>query len=336
MLTFEYDPDRNQREFLEQQIRWAIAGSNKRCRLDILYDALCEFRDFRHLELVWSGNKSCHLHVLVDSRHLARSRFNGDFEVPPGAYPEVPDGLRLRSGLMACWSPVEHIIRQTLEIAIPPDPRLKEPDRYRRTPWGVRIAADHRDDPAKNILEAPTGTRIPQIVTYSRGRAYPKSGDEWLLPPRTFFDEARRFRPSRSPRPSTSEALDPVAKEDLIAAINRLSESLFGAPEEAPFAVDVDRYWGDWRIRFRNNLQDCTPGSFLIGRYNTIAVGSKDPDISRRRFEFPISANELVETFLSQGTCGPQQLPQRDRGGLRRPRPCSGRGAKPLSASDPV
>jgi len=336
VLTFEYDPDRNQREFLEQQIRWSIAGSNKRCRLDILYDALCEFRDFRHLELVWSGNKSCHLHVLVDSRHLARSRFNGDFEVPPGAYPEVPDGLRLRSGLMACWSPVEHIIRQTLEIAIPPDPRLKEPDRYRRTPWGVRIAADHRDDPAKNILEAPTGTRIPQIVTYSRGRAYPKSGDEWLLPPRTFFDEARRPRPSRSPRPSTTEALDPAAKDDLIAAINRLCESLFGAPEKAPFAVDVDRYKDDWRIRFRNNVQDGTPGSFLIGRYNTIAVGSKDPDISRRRFEFPISANELVETFLSQGTCGPQQLPQRDRGGLRRPRPCSGRGAQPLSASDPV
>jgi len=150
------------------------------------------------------------------------------------------------------------------------------------------------------------------------------------------FDEARRPRPSRSPRPSTTEALDPAAKDDLIAAINRLSESLFGAPEEAPFAVDVDRYKGDWRIRFRNNLQDRTPGSYLIGRYNTIAVGSKDPDISRRRFEFPISANELVETFLSQGTCGPQQLPQRDRGGLRRPRPCSGRGAQPLSASDPV
>jgi hypothetical protein len=136
VLTFEYDPDRNERNFLEQQIRWSIAGTNKRCRLDILYDALCGFRDFRHLEVVWSGNKSCHIHVLVDSRHLARSRFAGDIEIPPGAYPEVPDGLLLRSGLMACWSPVEEIIRQRLEIAIAPDPRLKEPDRYRRTPYG--------------------------------------------------------------------------------------------------------------------------------------------------------------------------------------------------------
>jgi hypothetical protein len=302
VLTFEYDPHRNEREFLEQQIRWSVAGTDKRSRLDILYDALCGFRDFRHLEVVWSGNKSFHLHVLVDSRHLARSRFIGDFEVPPGAYPEVPDGLLLRSGLMACWSPVEHIIRQTLEIAMPPDPRLKEPDRYRRTPWGVRIATDHRDDPAKNILEAPAGTRIPQIVTCSRGRAYPKSGDEWLLPPRIFFDEVRRPRSSQSHRLSTAEVLDPAAKDDLIAAINRLCESLFGAPEEAPFAVEVDRYGGDWRIRFRNNAQDGTPGSFLIGRYNTIAVGSMDPDISRRRFEFPISANKLVETFLSRGT----------------------------------
>jgi hypothetical protein len=178
VLTYEYDPDRNERDFLEQQIRWSIAGTAKRCRLDILYDALCGFRDFRQLEVVWSGNKSCHIHILVDSRHLARSRFSGDVEVPPGAYPEIPDGLVLRSGLMACWSPVEEIVRQTLEIGIPPDPRLKEPDRYRRTPWGIRIATDHRDDPTKNILGVPAGAPIPQIVIYSRGRAYPKSGDD--------------------------------------------------------------------------------------------------------------------------------------------------------------
>ena len=316
VLTFEYDPDCNEREFLEQQIRWSIAGTDKLCRLDVLYSALCGFRDFRHLEVVWSGNKSCHLHILVDSRHLAR--FNGDFEVPPGAHPEVPDGLILRSGLMACWSPVEQIIRQKLEIAIPPDPRLKEPDRYRRTPWGVRIATDHRDNPTKNILEAPAGTRIPQIVTYSRGRAYPKSGEEWLLPPRTFFDEVRRSRSHRSPRPLTpTPGLDAAAKGDLIAAINRLCERLFGGPDKAPSAVDVDRYKDDWRIRFRNNLQDCTPGSFLIGRYNTIAVGSKDPDISRRRFEFPVNANELVEAFLSRGTLS-AGLPSRSQSWVER------------------
>ena len=34
VLTFEYDPDGNQREFLEQQIRWSIAGTDKRCRLE--------------------------------------------------------------------------------------------------------------------------------------------------------------------------------------------------------------------------------------------------------------------------------------------------------------
>ena len=185
---------------------------------------------------------------------------------------------------------------QRLEIAIAPDPRLKEPDRYRRTPWGIRIAADHRDDPTKNILEAPAGARIPQIVIYSRGRAYPKSGDEWLLPPRSFFEEVRRPRSSRAQRPSTTTvSFDPATREDLIAAINRLCERLFGPPENAPFAVDVDRYKDEWRIKFRNDLRDCTPGSFLIGRYNTIVVGSKDPEIQQRRFEFPVSANELVE-----------------------------------------
>jgi hypothetical protein len=220
---------------------------------------------------------------------------------------------------MACWSPIEQIIRQRLEIEIPPDPRLKEPDRYRRTPWGIRIATDHRDDPTKNILNTPAGTRIPQIVIYSRGRAYSKSsGNEWLLPPRAFFEEARRSRSSRSPRPLTpTPELDAAGKEDLIAAINRLCERLFGGPDKAPSAVDVDRYKDDWRIRFQNNLQDRTPGSFMIGRYNTIVVGSKDPDIQRRRFEFPASANDLVEAFLNRGTLS-GGLPDRSQSWLER------------------
>jgi hypothetical protein len=318
VLTFEYDPDRYAREFLEEQIRWSIAGTSGRCRLDVLYDVLCGFRDFRHIEVVWSGNKSCHIHVLVDSRHLTRTRFAGNIAAPPGVYPEVPDGLMFRSGLMTCWPSLEQIIRQTLEITFPPDTRLKEPDRYRRTPWGVRIASDNRDDPTKNILEAPAGTRIPQIVTYSRGRAYAKSGEEWLLPPRSFFDEARKSRSCRSTRPFTpTTEIDASRKGDLIAAINQLCERLFGAPDTAPFAVDVDQYEGGWRMTFRNNLKDCTPGSFMVGRYNTIVIGSKDPDTQQRRFEFPVSANELVETYLSQGTLS-AGLPDRPQSWLER------------------
>jgi hypothetical protein len=112
-------------------------------------------------------------------------------------------------------------------------------------------------------------------------------------------------------------SLDPATREDLIEAINRLCERLFGSPDEAPFAVDVDRYKDEWRIKFRNDLRDHTPGSFLIGRYNTIAVGSKDPDIQQRRFEFPVSANELVEAFLSQGTLS-AGLPDRPPSWLER------------------
>jgi hypothetical protein len=55
----------------------------------------------------------------------------------------------------------------------------------------------------------------------------------------------------------------------------------------------------------------------LIGRYHTIAVGSKDPDIQWRRFEFPVSANELVETFLSRGTLS-AGLPERSPSWLER------------------
>jgi hypothetical protein len=64
-------------------------------------------------------------------------------------------------------------------------------------------------------------------------------------------------------------------------------------------------------------LRDRIPGSFLIGRYNTIAVGSKNPDIQQHRFEFPVSANQLVEAFLNQGTLS-TGLPDRPPSWLER------------------
>jgi hypothetical protein len=55
----------------------------------------------------------------------------------------------------------------------------------------------------------------------------------------------------------------------------------------------------------------------MIGRFNTIVVGSNDPEIQRRRFEFPVGANELVETFLSHGTLS-SGLPDRPQSWLER------------------
>src|SRR4051794_3095064 len=53
--------------------------------------------------------------------------------------------------------------------------KLRATDKYRRTPWGIRLAD------AGDIFGFPPDTRVPQIVTYSKGRAYARAGDEWLL-----------------------------------------------------------------------------------------------------------------------------------------------------------
>lgn len=188
VLTFEYDPSAEERAFLDEQIRWSIASTSGKSKLDHLYKALCGFHDFRRLEVVWSGNKSFHIHLLVDSRHLNPSRFSGEPILPPGSWPEVPDSAVLRAGMMACWYPVEEIVRTTLGITVGitlvRDETMREPERFRRLPWGVRIADE------KNILGIPAGTRIPQIVIYSEGRSYARAGDQWMLDPATFFTEA--------------------------------------------------------------------------------------------------------------------------------------------------
>ncbi len=217
-----------------------------------------------------------------------------------------------RDGLMACWTPIEEIVRSTLGIEISPDPRMREPDRYRRTPWGIRIAtAVSEGADNKNILGFPAGTRIPQIVTYSKGRTYSRAGDEWLLDPAKFFERSHKRKP-RTPRQRSSTALDPDMESSLIAEIATLCEKLFGPPANAPFPVGIERSDGDWLIRFRNNLRDQNPGSAMKGRFRTILVGSNDPEIQARRYEFPVSANELVETFLTRGTLR-DQVPSRPR-----------------------
>jgi hypothetical protein len=169
VFTFEYDPTTNQQEFFDEQIRWSIAGTKGNSPLDRLYTRLCSFRDFRLLEVVWSGNKSFHVHALLDSRHLNRNQFAGEITVPPGSLPEIPSQM-LRPGLIACWAPVEQIVREALEIEIEPDTTLSQPDKYRRTPWGIRLAD------AGNIFGFPPDTRVPQIVTYSKVGLMPERG----------------------------------------------------------------------------------------------------------------------------------------------------------------
>jgi hypothetical protein len=42
----------------------------------------------------------------------------------------------LRPGVIACWAPIEQIVRETLEIEIEPDATLNQPEKYRRLPRG--------------------------------------------------------------------------------------------------------------------------------------------------------------------------------------------------------
>jgi hypothetical protein len=113
VLTFEWDVADS--KFLDQQIRWSIAGSDKKSPLDRLYAHLSRYWDFRWLEAVWSGHKSVHLHILLDSRHLSPSRFEGEFPRPPSLIRDVPAHL-FRNGVRSCSELLGHLVQETLAV----------------------------------------------------------------------------------------------------------------------------------------------------------------------------------------------------------------------------
>lgn len=75
--TFEVDPTENYQEGLIEQISWCMGGKKDiNCKIGEVYKELSRYKDFRALEYVWSGNKSCHLHIIFDTRHLSPQRFD--------------------------------------------------------------------------------------------------------------------------------------------------------------------------------------------------------------------------------------------------------------------
>jgi hypothetical protein len=295
VLTFEWDVE--DPKFLDEQIRWTIAGSDKKTALDRLYAHLARYWDFRWLEAVWSGHKSVHLHILLDSRHLSPSRFEGEFPRPPSLIRDVPAHV-FRNGVRSCSELLGHLVQEKLAVdrAFALDPDLHYPDWFRRTPWGIRTLHEG------NIFGAPAGMRVPQVVLWSKGRSYARTGEDWILQSDRFIEVERQRRRGTRASEAHCAALAPDLSRGFLDELSALCEKLFGPKETSPFPVEVEKGPDGWRIRFRNNLDDRNPGSVMEGHHYTILIGSGDPEIRARRYAFPMSADALVDRYRDTGT----------------------------------
>jgi hypothetical protein len=138
---------------LNEQLR--IIWSGKLNRISREFE---QYQDYRGYEVIYSGNKSLHFHVVFDLRHLKHElAFAANGPLRDKWRCDLPDPL-LRPSHAVCWDRLAGIFREIAEIDDQPDPTLREWERLRRGPWALRRIRD------AHPFGLPLGHRIWQVV----------------------------------------------------------------------------------------------------------------------------------------------------------------------------
>ena len=291
--TFEIDPIENFQEGLAEQISWCIGGrKDVDCLIGQIYQALCQFKDFRGAEYIWSGNKSCHLHVAFDVRHLSSQKFKPSRKSGiDNDLPDLPDHF-LRDGYMNAWDEIASIL-QAHNIMAEADISLRRSEQWRRLSWGIRR---HLKESAIGI---PAGTIVPQLVLWSKFRNDGRGHSDCLHQPRKFL-KAKRQAKKKTHKPVPACDFTEDQQTRFIKELGLLCGRLWGDPKDNPRPASVGSSANDHIIQFYNHEQDKTPSSFIRGNHNRLVVQGtiRNKD---NHFVLPKTANELVEYFLING-----------------------------------
>ena len=77
MFTFEFD--KSTLDFLGEQLSWLRSSKNPLdCKIGELYQHCSQWGDFVGITVVYSGNKSLHIHVVFETRLAERKLRIGD------------------------------------------------------------------------------------------------------------------------------------------------------------------------------------------------------------------------------------------------------------------
>jgi len=292
--TLEYDPNENIEEFLATQIGWTYGGKKLTdCPIGQAYQELCRYRDFRGIEVVWSGNKSCHIHMVFDVRHLAPTCFKmkrrhfGWENIP-----DLPNGT-LRNGFVDAWGNLPGIMRTHTGVEIEPDGSLAYPYNYRRLPWGYRRAQENHP------LGFKAGNYIPQFVIWSKFRNDGRGAAEWLHNPVRFLELTRE--PSKTRNHGQRRPTVKLTKEQQEGFIKNLSQVCHALWGDYPKPVTISDQSDGYAINFQNHEKDQNPSTVVVGEYDRLIINGRGLEAHRQDYLLPLSANELIEYFLDLG-----------------------------------
>lgn len=310
--TIEYDITTGSpeeiKDFLAKQIGWSRGGEYyTSCLIGQVYKEMTRFIEFRGLEMVWSGNKSCHIHIAFDTKHLAATRYKvRKMDEPWGDIQDLPDGV-LRKGFEDAWWRVADIVSGHTQVSFAPDKTLRFPDSYRRLPWGMRSVK------SGNAFGFSQEYSVPQIVLWTKFRKTRSGSTEWFHDPARFL-ELDRAASARSPRatPRATESLSEDAHDAFILELADLCRSTFHS--EYPEPVRLSNVADGYAIHFKNHATDQRASSVAVGGFAQILIQGSREELQAGDYFLPLSANKLVEQFLDQGHLDSEDEPSHPQG----------------------
>jgi hypothetical protein len=290
-ITFTFEFDRDDVRFLWEQLDWLPHTSNWRgAPIGKLFAKCSKFADFFGITVVYSGNKSLHIHIVFDTGPY-RDR-HGDVESPA-------------HGLRAHWQALADMAVQTLQPSAAddgkggtkpmlPDIAMKSPVAYRRLPGGSRILT------RANLIGIPPQTRVPQIVLWEKFRQRAVQGAQQLFFSPSMF--AIDPMEGKRPAPARSQRLGGTLTPDEHAYCEVKLRSFFPGPDGlilSDFGFDAAR--NEYCAHFYNGPTDQNPSSVLYESYSRVLLcGSTAGLSSDDRTSLPCSFGTLIQLCCKQ------------------------------------
>ena len=317
VFTLEHDPKTSDDFDLTSQLDWitdeAEDGTTLLDRVDAAFSKYIEYRGY---EVVFSGNKSLHLHFYFSTYHMNRQVLLSHYE-RIGKKPEAalrkyfhgdlaPDAITEYYG--AKWGEVaamfHHVMGRTVEF----DSAMKRPYGYRRLGGGTREVKK------TDIHRFREGGRVPQLILAERIRkTAPRGATETFLSTKEGNEAIYKRNPPRPNKGASTKLNDPE-----LSALLPLLESYLQESWEVEYPRPVRISWVSdvVQVNLQNSESDRNPSSVIQSDFGRIEYLGRDIPADPKLWRLPHgeTLGELLDVLADQKVGpGPQQAPSRGR-----------------------
>ena len=292
VFTFEYDGSTG--ADLEMQLDWFKGKANK-CPFGKVHKELSKYPDYRGYCTVFSGNKSLHIHLVFDTKHLdqtlAASKNSKAKAVWEGDLPQEIFTLVYRD----VWYKLAAIICDRLNTNVTFDQRMTSYVQKRRLPWGHRMLTK-----PSSLHGFHKGDTIEQTVIQEHilTRAPAKAGEEPLFAA-TNLDQIQQV--TRQATRSTSTVMVTASEEQRVLD---LLKKYLGANGWGDYPMPVKLYHDgiSHYLHFKNNAKDVHPSSFIRGDFRRVLLAGKGAQKAPLFLPNGLTLDETLQRIDPQST----------------------------------